>query len=344
MTTACRPSAALPAEMPPTAAPTRRAALGALAAFAGSAVGLAGCAAPAAGTSTAPPTAAAPGAGSGTKLVLLGTKGGPRIGGERSNPANVLLIDGVPYVVDCGYGVARQLVAAGVALPSVRQVFLTHLHSDHDIELGTLLYGAWSAGLNQKIAVHGPPGTAAMVRAFFDYMNVDIAIRRADEGKPDPVPLVVASEFDRDGVVLQNAQVRVTAVRNIHPPIEQSYALRFDTRDRSIVFSGDTTKSDAVVALARGADVLVHEVIYVPGVDALVRRVPNAPTMREHLLASHTTTEDVGRVAAAAGVKTLVLSHFVPGDDPSITDAMWLDGVRKHFDGRVVVGRDGMVL
>ena len=103
-------------------------------------------------------------------------------------------------------------------------------------------------------------------------------------------------------------------------------------------------RADAVVELARGADVLVHEVLYVPGVDALARRVPNATTLREHLLAAHTTTEDVGRVAAAAGVKTLVLSHFVPGDDPTITDEMWLEGVRRHFSGNVVVGKDLMVI
>jgi ribonuclease BN (tRNA processing enzyme) len=80
--------------------------------------------------------------------------------------------------------------------------------------------------------------------------------------------------------------------------------------------------------------------MYLPGVDAMVKRVPNAATLREHLLASHTTTEDVGRVAAAANVKTLVLNHFVPGDDPSITDAMWADGVRKHYSGRIIVGHD----
>lgn len=280
----------------------------------------------------------------GTKLILLGTKGGPRVGGERSNPANLLLIDGVPYVVDCGYGVARQAVAAGVALPSLRYVFMTHMHSDHNLELGGLLYGAWSAGLREPVQIYGPPTTDTMVQAFYDYMKFDFDVRIADEGKPDPRRLFVAHVYDRDGVVFENVQVKVTAARNIHPPIRDSFALRFDARDRSIVFSGDTNYSEAVIALAKGADVLVHEVLYVPGVDALARRVPNAKTLREHLLAAHTTTEDVGRVAEAAGVKTLVLSHFVPGDDPTITDAMWLEGVRKHFKGDVIVGRDLMVI
>jgi ribonuclease BN (tRNA processing enzyme) len=280
----------------------------------------------------------------GTRLVLLGTRGGPRVGGERSNPANVLLIDGVPFVVDCGQGVARQLVRAGVPLNSLRYVFLTHMHSDHNLELGGLLYSAWATGLKDQVRVFGPPTLDEMTRAFFEYMRFDIETRIQDEGKPDLRKLVQTQVIERDGVILQSEQVKVTAARNVHPPIHHSYALRFDTSDRSIVLSGDTNRSDAVIALAKGADVLVHEVLYIPGVDEMVKRVPNAATLREHLLASHTTTEDVGRVAAAAGVKKLVLSHFVPGDDPSITDEMWLQGVRKHSSGDVVVGKDLMVL
>ena len=87
---------------------------------------------------------------------------------------------------------------------------------------------------------------------------------------------------------------------------------------------------------------LVHEVLYLPGVEALIKSVPNAARLREHLLASHTLPEDVGKVAAQAGVKTLVLSHFVPGSDPSITDEQWAEGARKHFSGRIVVGKDLM--
>jgi len=291
-----------------------------------------------------PGLAQTPSASKATKLILLGTKGGPRVGGDRANPSTALLINGVPYVVDCGQGVARQLVSAGVSLNSVRYIFLTHMHSDHNLEYGGLFYSAWATGLNDTIKVYGPPTLDRMTQAFFDYMKFDIDIRIADEGKPDPRKLIETHEFAEDGVILQNADVKVTAARNLHPPIRDSFALRFDTNDRSIVISGDTTRSDRVVELAKGADVLVHEVLFVPGVDALVQRVPNAATLREHLLASHTTTEDVGRVAAAAGVKLLVLSHFVPGDIPGITDEMWLEGVRRHYKGEVIVGKDLMVL
>ncbi|NMG64775.1 MBL fold metallo-hydrolase [Azoarcus indigens] len=320
---------------PSQADPQRRALLAGLAGFGGLAA--AGLGLPAWAQQ---PAASA----SGTRIILVGTKGGPRVGGERSNPCTALLIDGVPYVIDCGQGVARQLVQAGISLRDLRYVFLTHMHSDHNLEYGGLLYSAWATGLKDKVAVYGPPPLEEMTQAFFEYMKFDIDTRIGDEGKPDPRKLVETHTYDRDGVILQNAQVKVSAARNIHPPIHHSYGLRFDTRDRSVVVSGDTNYSEAIVKLATGADVLVHEAIYVPGVDAMLKRVPNAATLREHLLASHTTTEDVGRVAAEAGVKKLVLTHLVPGDDPGITDEMWLEGVRKHYKGEVVVGKDLMVL
>jgi ribonuclease BN (tRNA processing enzyme) len=121
-----------------------------------------------------------------------------------------------------------------------------------------------------------------------------------------------------------------------------AFGYRFDSRDRSIVISGDTTVSDNLIQLAKGADVLVHEALYVPGVDRLVAGVENATTLKQSIMSHHTTAEDAGRVAQAAGVKTLVLSHFVPADDPAVTDQMWSDAARTHFRGTVVVGKDLM--
>ena len=141
---------------------------------------------------------------------------------------------------------------------------------------------------------------------------------------------------------MQNEDVKVTSATVIHPPIKHSYGYRFDTKDRSIVISGDTNYAPGLIALAKGADILVHEIMYLPGLDRIMARVPNAATLRKHIVDSHTAAEDVGRVAAQAQVKTLVLSHFVPGDDPDITDEMWSEGVRKHFKGPIIVGKDLM--
>ena len=278
-----------------------------------------------------------------TRLVLLGTKGGPRVGEiGRSNPATLLMINDVPYVVDCGYGVSKQLISANVALNRVRYIFITHHHSDHNIELGPLFYNAWITGLPVRVDAYGPPGLAQMSRDFFNYLKFDIDTRIDDEGRVDPRTLFTAHEFDKPGVVLTNDDVKVTSCLVRHPPIKQSYAYRFDAKDRSVVISGDTAYAPELGEFAKGADVLVHEVMYLPGVEALLRRLPNAKRLREHLMAAHTLPEDVGKIAAQAGVKTLVLSHFVPGDDASITDEQWAEGARKFFKGQIVVGRDLM--
>ena len=278
-----------------------------------------------------------------TRIVLLGTKGGPRVGeAGRSNPSTLILINDVPYVVDCGYGVSRQLIKADVALNRVRYLFITHHHSDHNLEYGPLFYNAWITGLPVRFDAYGPVGLQKLTRDFFAYQKFDIDIRIPDEGRADPRRLLTVHEFNRSGLVMKNEDVTVTSLRVKHPPITQSYAYRFDTKDRSVVISGDTAYLPAMAEFAKGADVLVHEVMYLPGIEALLQRLPNAARLRQHLMAAHTVSEDVGRIAAQAGVKTLVLSHFVPGDDPSITDDQWADGVRKHFKGEIIVGKDLM--
>lgn len=276
-----------------------------------------------------------------TRVILLGTKGGPRVGEiGRSNPSTLVLVNDVPYVVDCGYGTSKQLLTTGVALNRLRYVFITHHHSDHNLELGALFYNAWITGLPVKVDAYGPPGLTNMTRDFFNYQKFDIDTRIEDEGRTDPRKLLTAHEFDKPGVVLVNDDVKVSTCQVKHPPITHSYAYRFDARDRSVVISGDTAYSPELATFAKGVDVLVHEVMYLPAIEALLRRLPNAKRLREHLMVSHTLPEDVGKIAAQAEVKTLVLSHFVPGDDASITDEMWAEGVRKHFKGRIVVGKD----
>jgi ribonuclease BN (tRNA processing enzyme) len=278
-----------------------------------------------------------------TRIVLLGTKGGPRVGEVgRSNPATLIMINDVPYLVDCGYGVSKQLIRAGVALNRARYIFITHHHSDHNLELGPLFYNAWITGLPVRLDAYGPPGLTQMTRDFFNYLKFDIDTRIDDEGRADPRSLLTAHDFDKPGVVLTNDDVKVTSCLVRHPPIEQAYAYRFDAKDRSVVISGDTAYAPELAEFAKGADVLVHEVMYLPAVEALVRRLPNAKRLREHLMVAHTLPEDVGKIAAQAGVKTLVLSHFVPGDDASITDEQWAEGARRTFKGKIIVGKDLM--
>jgi ribonuclease BN (tRNA processing enzyme) len=277
--------------------------------------------------------------GSGTRVVLLGTKGGPTPSPYRAAPATLIEIDGRAWVVDCGNGVARQLVAAGVSLDRLARIFVTHDHSDHVADVGTLIDLAWASGLSSRVTVHGPPPIRSIVRDQLAALASDAATRRREEGRVALSPLVEVDERQAPGVVLRADGVTVTAALVDHWTVRPAFAYRFDTPDRSIVISGDTCYSEALVTLARGADLLIHEALYA---DAIPRMGgENAPGLREHLLKSHTTTEQVGLVAAKAGVKKLVLSHLVPAF-PDITDAMWLAGVRRHFAGEAVVGRDLM--
>jgi ribonuclease BN (tRNA processing enzyme) len=179
-----------------------------------------------------------------------------------------------------------------------------------------------------------------MTQLFFEMNAYDINTRIADEGRVPLVPLVHVHELSQGGPVMQDDNVKVTAALVHHPPVVPSFGYRFDAFDRSIVISGDTAPSDNLIELARGADVLVHDALYVPGVDRLVARVPNAAALKKSIMSHHTTAEDAGRVAKAAGVKMLVLSHLVPPDDPSITEQMWIDAARMHFQGPVIVGKD----
>jgi ribonuclease BN (tRNA processing enzyme) len=147
-----------------------------------------------------------------------------------------------------------------------------------------------------------------------------------------------------DGIVFADESVKVAALRVPHPPVTDCFALRFDHAGGAVVFSADTTHFPPLAAFAQGADILVHEAIYGPGVDRLVARVGNGARLKQHLLASHTLAEDVGRIAAAAGVGLLALNHLVPADDPLVLEQHWVEAVRAYYAGPLVIGRDGLVL
>jgi len=276
------------------------------------------------------------------RLILLGSGGGPTPKKSVSAAAQVILVNDSAYVVDCGDGVARQLVLADVPLKSLRHIFITHHHSDHNADYGNLLLLSWASGLATRVDTWGAPPLTKMTELFLAMNAYDIEVRIRDEGRVPLAPLILPHELTQGGVVMQDDNVKVTATLVDHPLVAPAFAYRFDGADRSIVISGDTARSDNLVTLARGADVLVHEALWLPAVDRILARDLNASRLKEHLLASHTAVEDCGRVAEAAGVKTLVLSHLVPGGDATITDEMWSNAARKHFKGRVIVGKDLM--
>ena len=274
------------------------------------------------------------------RLILLGTAGGPRPRKTRASPSQVIFVNNTAYVVDCGNGVAIQLVRAGLPLSTLRHIFITHHHSDHNADYGNLLLLAWASGLQNRVDTWGPPPLARMTSLFFEMNAYDINTRILDEGRVPLVPLVHPHELTESGIVMKDDNVTVTCVLVDHPPVNPAFAYRFDSRDRSIVISGDTRPSDALIRLAQGADILVHSVLYPSAVDHLVAPLPNAVALKKSILGHQTPVEDAGRVAQAAGVKMLVLSHFVPAEDTSLTDQMWLDAAHKTYKGQIIVGRD----
>lgn len=273
------------------------------------------------------------------QLVLLGTGGGPTPKALRAAPAMALMIGGQLHVVDAGNGVARQVALAGLPLKSLAHVWISHLHNDHVADAFTLPWLAWSGALTMPVTVHGPSGIKQMARDWLRFARVDIETRMADEGRPDLRRMLQVAEV-QPGVLLDAGGLKVTVARVEHPPLTDSFAYRFDWAGKSVVYSGDTRPCQALIDLARGADLLVQEVMYLPGMERLIASESNAPTLRAHLLASHTPAEQAGELAAAAGVKTLLLTHFVPGGDASIKEADWATAASRGYSGRVIVGRD----
>ncbi|WP_426288949.1 MBL fold metallo-hydrolase [Ensifer adhaerens] len=279
-----------------------------------------------------------------SRLVLLGSKGGPAIRPGGPWPTSSLLqIGGRTVVVDCGLGVTRGLTDAGVVLKTLDLIVITHLHSDHVLELGPLIHTAWTAGLSQPVRVYGPTGTRAYWQGFLQSMAFDIEIRIVDEGRPDLRMLVEVIEFSEGEIFSENG-LTLSALRVDHPPVTDCFALRFDDAEGSVVFSSDTAYFPPLADFAKGADILVHEAMLAEGVDRLVARTGNGARLKEHLLASHSFAEQAAAIAAAAGVGRLVLHHLIPADDPEISEAHWIAAARKNWAGALTIATDGLVV
>ncbi|HWK11894.1 MAG TPA: MBL fold metallo-hydrolase [Vicinamibacterales bacterium] len=276
-------------------------------------------------TAAAPPTA--------TKIVLLGT-GTPRPAPERSGPATAIVVGDRAYLIDFGPGVVRRASAAaakgiGALEPTkITVAFVTHLHSDHTAGYPDLLLSPWVLGRTAELNVYGPEGLEEMTRDVLHAWRRDIDIRT--NGLEHRAPLAVRAHDVKPGVVYKDDRVTVTAFLVPHGEWPQAFGYRFDTPDRSIVLSGDTSPSDEVVAQCHGCDVLIHEAYS-----------PNAPkpAMEDwdaYRVKYHTSTAQLAEIAARAKPALLILYHQ-SGRAP---DAQMLDEVRRRYPGKVVIAHD----
>ncbi len=283
-----------------------------------------------------------------TKLAILGTGAGPTPGRTRKMTSHVMLSNGAAYVLDCGLGVTDRFAQTGIPFTALRSIFITHHHADHNIEYGPLLMVGWIQGMPLSVRAYGPPPLKEMTEDFHRAYKTTIDFW-AEDFKMKPLGVIEVAEVSAAGPVMQDDNVRVSAIIVEHPPVKPALGYRFDFHDRSIAFSGDTAPLKAVSQMAKGADILVHEAMYVPAVEGYARaaiasgRPLNFDAFMAHMKADHTPLEDVGRIAAEADVKTLVLSHLSPPLD-SISDETWRAPVAKSFKGEIIVAKDLTVL
>jgi ribonuclease BN (tRNA processing enzyme) len=313
-----------------------------------------------------------------TELVLLGTAGAPLPVAGRLGISSALVVGDRIFVIDCGRGSPSAFADAGLDFSHLEAVFLTHLHADHIGDLpGMLLYG-WGVrggddGPLPPIRVYGPPrphmlpdddaafrrettihperpapGTADLVDSLLAGYAYHLNVMPLDARMPDPGALVRATDIQvtlrADGrplapvTVAADDAVRVTAITVTHGHVMPALAYRFDTADGSVVFSGDTTANDDLIALAQGADILVHQVA---DLGYLERHGVTGEALRR-MAGLHTDVSEVGRVAERARVGELILSHYLPADLDAIPEAEWAERAGHGFTGTTTAGRDGL--
>jgi ribonuclease BN (tRNA processing enzyme) len=276
-------------------------------------------------------------------VTLMGVKGGPAVRPGSSMPnSNLVELGGKRILVDAGLGAVVGLMRAGVNLTELDGIAITHLHSDHYLELGPLLHTAWCGGLRTPITIIGPSDLVTWWQGFCLSMSFDIDLRIRDEGRPDLRDLVTLVPLT-DGDVANPWGLSMRAMRNVHPPIHDSFALRFASGDKSVVISGDTAPMPEMIAFAKDADVLVHEAMLLDGVDAIVAKAGNGDDrLRAHILRSHSAAGEVAQIAARAKVGQLALTHLIPNDIPGFDWSHWQAEIAPHFAGTWHLGQDGL--
>ena len=313
-----------------------------------------------------------------TELVLLGTAGAPLPVAGRGGISSALIVDERVFVIDCGRGSPSAFAAAGLDFSRLEAVFLTHLHADHVGDLPGMLLYPWGvrAGANGPLApirVYGPsrpepvpagdaifhrettihperpaPSAADLVESILAGYAYHLNVMPLDAHMPDAGALVRGIDIRLPArtegvaqvpvVVFEDSVVRITAVAVTHGRAVPALAYRFDTADGSVVFSGDTTVNDDLIALAREADILVHQVA---DLGYLERHGTDSAELAR-MAALHTDVTEVGGVAERARARELILSHYLPADPEAITDADWAKRAGQGFGGKTTAGRDGL--
>jgi ribonuclease BN (tRNA processing enzyme) len=271
-----------------------------------------------------------------TQVVMLGT-GTPNPDPDRSGPSVAVVVNGKAYLVDCGPGVVRRAAAAarnGIAALSAEKlgiVFITHLHSDHTVGLPDLILTPWVLERSAPLEVYGPVGVRPMTDHILAAWAEDIRVRNEGLEPEKSDGWQVHAHEIQPGVVYQDSNVKVTAIPVLHANWKRAYGYKFETKDRTIVISGDTRPCDALVQACSGCDILVHEVY------SAERLQTRSRDWQRYHADAHTSTTELAALATRARPRLLVLYHqLFWGTD----DAGLVNEVRRGYDGAVVSGKD----
>ena len=287
-------------------------------------------------------------------VVLCGT-GSPLQDANRAAACVAIIAGGEFVLVDTGPGSWRKAVANNLPAQSLSAILLTHFHSDHIGDLGEALVQSWIAGRIQKINVYGPPGVEQVIAGFTQAYSLDTTYRiqhHGEEWMPRAgagaiaQPLRLTSK-DAAALVFERDGLKVTAFKVEHDPASPAYGYRFEYRGRSVVVSGDTSKSANLARHAMGADILIHDVIAKNLLQMAASNFDQAGNPRRAKLARdimtyHASPLEAAEIAASAKVETLVFTHMVPPPSSPQLEQAFLRGVSDVFKGKVVIGTDGM--
>lgn len=300
----------------------------------------------------------------GLQILLLGTAGGPGLTPRRAQSALIISVDGRRYLFDCGTGTVRQMALAGIAPGSIHEVFITHHHPDHNLDLVTLMGNAeFEAIMRHKPAsmtVYGPIGTVAMVKAAREVLAVSFRAFAA-QGFAAPTtkePAFRVKEIG-EGSIFNDGLISVSALENSHYALMpadaraslKSFSFRIATPYGDVVITGDTGPDARLTAFAKGARVLISEAVDVAKMTALLDRQVADGTLtpsglagrKAHMTTQHLDLPLIGDLAREAGVAAVVLTHLGPETDDD-TAAQIGNKVAARFNGQVVVGDDFMRL
>jgi ribonuclease Z len=270
------------------------------------------------------------------RVTLLGT-GVPTPVMERFGPSTLVEAGGEALLFDAGRGALQRLCQLRPPLKKVRRIFLTHLHSDHIVGLPDVWLTGWVNGwAEEPLRVWGPRGTRDMMDHLDQAFQFDIRIRLYDD-RPPPQGVVVLAEDIAEGVVYENKGLKVTAFEVDHWPIKPAFGYRVDYAGRSVVISGDTRFSENLISCARGADVIIHEVI----VADLLRARGDSRGLLERVIAHHTTPEQAGEIFTRVQPRLAVFTHIIP---VTATAKEVIPPTRKTYAGPLEVGEDRMVI